>query len=88
MTSKTLEKALYNPDFLIKLATELKTEKEKRQALEIQAEENKPKVLFADVVSTSQTSILSVSRMDMLFLEFIQTLQVELILKSEMIFSK
>lgn len=46
MTSETLEKALYNPDFLIKLATELKTEKEKRQALEIQAEENKPKVLF------------------------------------------
>lgn len=58
MTSETLEKALYNPDFLIKLATELKTEKEKRQALEIQAEENKPKVLFADAVSTSQTSIL------------------------------
>lgn len=58
MTSETLEQALYNPDFLIKLATELKTEKEKRQALEIQAEENKPKVLFADAVSTSQTSIL------------------------------
>ena len=58
MTPETLEQAIYNPDFLIKLATELKTEKEKRQALEIQAEENKPKVLFADAVSTSQTSIL------------------------------
>ena len=58
MTPETLEQAIYNPDFLIKLATELKTEKEKRQALEVQAEENKPKVLFADAVSTSQTSIL------------------------------
>ena len=58
MTPETLEQAIYNPDFLIKLATELKTEKEKRQALEIQAEENKPKILFADAVSTSQTSIL------------------------------
>ena len=58
MTDSTLEQALTSPDFLIKLATELKTEKEKRQALEVQAEENKPKVLFADAVSVSQTSIL------------------------------
>lgn len=58
MTDSILEQALTSPDFLIKLATELKAEKEKRQALEIQAEENKPKVLFADAVSTSQTSIL------------------------------
>ena len=58
MTDSTLEQALTSPDFLIKLATELKTEKEKRQALEVQAEENKPKVLFADAVSISNTSIL------------------------------
>lgn len=58
MTPETLEQALTSPDFLIKLATELKTEKEKRQALEVQAEENKPKVLFADAVSVSNTSIL------------------------------
>lgn len=58
MTNSTLEQALTSPDFLIKLATELKTEKEKRQALEVQAEENKPKVLFADAVSVSNTSIL------------------------------
>lgn len=58
MTSETLEQALTSPDFLIKLATELKNEKEKRQELEAQAEENKPKVLFADAVSTSHTSIL------------------------------
>ena len=42
MTSETLEQALCNPDFLIKLATELKAEKEKRQALEVQAEEKHP----------------------------------------------
>ena len=58
MTDSTLEQALTSPDFLIKLATELKTEKEKRQALEVQAEENKPKVLFAEAVSVSNTSIL------------------------------
>lgn len=58
MTDSTLEQALTSPDFLIKLATELKTEKEKRQALEVQVEENKPKVLFADAVSVSNTSIL------------------------------
>ena len=58
MTDSTLEQALTSPDFLIKLATELKVEKEKRQALEVQAEENKPKVLFAEAVSVSNTSIL------------------------------
>ena len=58
MTPETLEQALTSPDFLIKLATELKNEKEKRQELEAQAEKNKPKVIFADAVSTSQTSIL------------------------------
>ncbi len=36
MTEQTLEEALTSPDFLIKLATELKEEKAKRQALELQ----------------------------------------------------
>lgn len=36
MTERTLEQALTNPDFLIKLATELKEEQEKRKALEVQ----------------------------------------------------
>lgn len=58
MTEQTLEKALTSPDFLIQLATELKTEKEKRLQLEQQAEENKPKVLFADSVAASKSSIL------------------------------
>lgn len=34
MTERTLEEALTSPDFLIKLATELKEEQEKRKALE------------------------------------------------------
>lgn len=36
MTEKTLEEALTSPDFLIKLATELKGEKEKNLALQVQ----------------------------------------------------
>lgn len=35
MTEKTLEEALTSPDFLIKLATELKSEKEKNLALQV-----------------------------------------------------
>ena len=58
MLFRSLEQALTNPDFLIRLATELKTEKEKRLALEQQAEQDKPKVLFADSVTASSSSIL------------------------------
>ncbi len=58
MTEDTLEKALTSPDFLIRLATELKTEKEQRQLLEEEKKANASKVLFADAVSTSHTSIL------------------------------
>lgn len=58
MTEKTLEQAIADPDFLIKLATELKNEKEKRKELETKVNEDKPKVLFADAVETAQTSIL------------------------------
>lgn len=58
MTEQTVEKALTDPDFLIRLATELKQEQEKRKSLETQIQENKPKVLFADSVTTSNTCIL------------------------------
>lgn len=58
MTDQTLEQALASPDFLIQLATQLKQEKEKREQLEAQAEQDKPKVLFAESVSASKTSIL------------------------------
>jgi anti-repressor protein len=58
MTDSVIEQALTDPDFLIKLATELKTEREKRKALEVKAEQDKSKVLFADAVATAKTSIL------------------------------
>lgn len=58
MTGETLEQALTSPDFLIRLATELKTEQEVRRLAEAQIEANKPKVLFADSVAASHGSIL------------------------------
>lgn len=58
MTPETIEAVLLNPDTVIKLATELKAEQEKRKALQAKMEQDKPKVVFADAVSASQTSIL------------------------------
>lgn len=58
MTDQTLEQALTSPDFLIQLATQLKEEKEQRKQLEAKVEQDKPKVLFADSVSASKSSIL------------------------------
>lgn len=58
LTPETLEAALLNPDYLIKLATALKEETEKRKALEAREKENAPKVLFADSVGTSESTIL------------------------------
>lgn len=65
MTDQALEKALTNPDFLIQLATQLKTEQEQRRRLETtvaaqskQMEQDKPKVLFADSVAASSSSIM------------------------------
>lgn len=58
MTDNTIEKALTDPDFLIKLATNLKEEKLKRVAAENKLVLQQPKVIFADAVSTSHTSIL------------------------------
>ena len=58
MTGETLEKALTSPDFLIELATKLKEEQAKRIELETKIEEDKPKVLFAQAVETSKSTIL------------------------------
>lgn len=57
MTEETIEKAITNPDFLIKLATELKEEQNKRKQLEEEKKANAPKVLFADAVNLSTTNI-------------------------------
>ncbi len=58
MTPEKLEEVLLNPDTLIRLATELKEEREQRKQAEAKIEADKPKVLFADAVSASDTSIL------------------------------
>lgn len=49
---------LNNPDFLIQVLTEIKTEKEKVKSLEITVAADQPKVLFAKAVATSQSSVL------------------------------
>ena len=57
-TPDTLEKLISDPDTTIKLLQEIKSEREKRMALQAKSEADAPKVLFADAVSTAKTSIL------------------------------
>ena len=57
-TAETAERLLSDPDFVIRLFTEIKAEKEMRRQLEAEAAANAPKVLFADSVEASKTSIL------------------------------
>lgn len=57
-TPDTVEKLLADPDTTIKLLETIKQERAARVALEAQTEADKPKVLFADAVSASHTSIL------------------------------
>lgn len=58
MTPETLEAAILNPDYLIKVATALKQETEKRKALESKVQADAPKVLFADSVAASGSTVL------------------------------
>ena len=58
LTPDKMEEALLNPDTVIRLATALKEEQAKRVALEAKTEEDRPKVLFAESVSASTSSIL------------------------------
>ena len=58
LTPDKLEEVLLKPDTLIQLAQNLKAEQEKRRALEVKMEEQKPKVLFAESVEAAKTSIL------------------------------
>ncbi len=57
-TTETIENLLNNPETMIVVLTKYKEEREKREQLEKQVEEQRPKVVFADAVSTSKTSIL------------------------------
>ena len=57
-TAETAEQMLQNPDVMIRALQELKAERQKRQQLEQKQKEDAPKVIFADAVAASQTSIL------------------------------
>jgi anti-repressor protein len=58
LTDDALEKTLNDPDYIIGVITALKDEKQKRIVAEQQIQMDKPKVIFADAVSASKTSIL------------------------------
>lgn len=58
MTPEKIEEVLTDPDTIIKLATTLKEEKQKRLEAEKTIEQQKPKVLFAEAVETSESSVL------------------------------
>lgn len=58
MTPETLEAAILNPDYLLKVATALKAETDKRKALEDKVQADAPKVLFADSVAASSSTVL------------------------------
>lgn len=58
LTPEAAEQVLTDPDFIIRLATELKTERAKRAQLEARAAADAPKVLFADAVAASNSTIL------------------------------
>lgn len=58
LTADKVEEVLLNPDTIIQLATQLKQEREAKAQLEQKVKQDKPKVLFADAVAASRTSIL------------------------------
>ena len=58
LTDEKIEEVLMDPDTIIKLATQLKKEREEKKKLQERAKQDKPKVLFADAVTASHTSIL------------------------------
>lgn len=58
LTAEAAEQALTDPDFIIRLATELKEERAKVAELETQTQADAPKVLFANAVGASKSTIL------------------------------
>lgn len=57
-TDVTIDSILNDPDFGIRLLTDLKDERARRREAERAIEAQKPKVLFADSVAASRTTIL------------------------------
>ncbi len=58
VTPAKLEELMNDPDSWIKVLTALKEERTAKEQLQLQATENKPKVIFADAVSVSDGTIL------------------------------
>ena len=58
VTPTKLEEMMNDPDAWIKVLTALKEERAAKEHLQIQAEADKPKVVFADAVSVSDGTIL------------------------------
>ena len=58
LTEAKMEEVLTDPDPIIKLATSLKEERVKRAEAEQQLEAAKPKMIFADAVSASESTVL------------------------------
>lgn len=57
-TDAAIEAMLGDPDMAIRLLQEVKAERQRSRALAAQVEADRPKVLFADSVAASKTSIL------------------------------
>ena len=58
VTSDKLEEIISDPDAWIKVLTALKDERTAKERLQLEAERNQPKVVFADAVSVSSGTIL------------------------------
>ena len=58
MTTQMQEQLISDPDFIIRLAQELKAERIKVQALQEQTAQDRPKVICAEAVDASSSSIL------------------------------
>lgn len=58
LTTETLEEVMNDPDAWIRVLTELKNERSQKEKLQIEVTESKPKVIFADAVAVSDTTIL------------------------------
>lgn len=61
MTPETIEKAIYDPDFIIKLATQLKQERSGRLIAEQQVQELKPKADYYDMILASKGLVTTTS---------------------------
>ena len=57
-TQPTIDEMVDNPDLVIKLATQLKKQREANAALQNQIEQDAPRVLFSKAVETAKRSVL------------------------------